>query len=106
MAITYGTIDSLASQSRSAQIAKISATSFIIAYSNSSNSHGVAKIGTIATDGTITYGSPFDFDTVCDDYPYIKVVDSTHFVVAYSRSGVGKAIIGVFSGSTISSVGS
>ena len=59
-------------------------------------------------DLSITYGAINEFEAANTLYESVAMLDSTHFVIAYSDvgdSGHGKAVIGLVSGTTISSYG-
>ena len=62
----------------------------------------------VQTDATITYGAENVFNSAVTTYISVAALDSTHFVVAYKDAGnsnFGTAIVGLVSGTTISSYG-
>ena len=91
-------------------IALLDATHFVVGYKNSSDSYGYAIIG--ATDGATTissYGTPVKYSGT-DNVTYLSAayMDATHFVLSYRNetdSGYGYSIVGITSGTTISSYG-
>lgn len=116
MAITFGTAASATngsgSEDRAVYVDRIDDTNFV-AVSNTGSDDGTAVIGTLS--GTsISYGTGVAFTTsaigsflnqgswVCD----VAVLDSTHFIVVYSKAGSGLyARVADFSGTTINSYG-
>ncbi|KKK86297.1 hypothetical protein LCGC14_2764650, partial [marine sediment metagenome] len=93
-------------------VARLDATHFVIAYSDTGNSsHGTAIVG--LTDGDVTissYGVENVFNAATTSYVSVGVLDSSHFVVAYNDGGNsnhGTGIVGLTDGAvTISSYGS
>jgi len=61
----------------------------------------------VITDLTIAFGSESKFHDTESKYCTVGILDSTHFVVAYQKQigDVGQAVIGEFSGTTITSFG-
>jgi hypothetical protein len=86
-------------------IAKLDSTHFVITYADDGNSsYGTAIIGTV-TNGVISYGSEYVFNTATTDFISVSALDSTHFVVTYrdgGNSNYGTGIIGTVSGTAIS----
>ena len=67
-----------------------------------------AAVYPVQTDLTITYGAENVFNSAITSYISVAPLDSTHFVVAYQDTGnssYGTAIVGLISGTTISSYG-
>jgi len=75
----------------------------VVAWSESSNNHGQAAVGTVS--GTsITFGTTVTFSATNSTQPSSIVFDSNANKVAifYNKAGVGKAIVGTVSGTDIS----
>ncbi len=75
----------------------------VVAWSESSNNHGQAAVGTVS--GTsITFGTTVTFSATNSTQPSSIVFDSNANKVAifYKKAGVGKAIVGTVSGTDIS----
>ena len=98
-----GTTDSI-------DIATLDSTHFVVSYRDTSNSeYGTAIVGVVTGTTISSYGSENVFNTATTTITAIDVLDSTHFVVAYQDTGgssYGCAVIGLVSGTTISSYGS
>ena len=84
-------------------VAKIDATHFVLAYTDSSND-GYVRFGAIS--GTsVGYGIAAVFNEATTFDISIATIDATHFIVSYmdyTNSGYGTAIIGTISGTSIS----
>ncbi|MFQ5517456.1 MAG: hypothetical protein ACE5E8_07760 [Acidimicrobiia bacterium] len=83
----------------------LSATSFVVAYRDASDSnHGIAKFGTVSGDG-ITFGAGATFGGAgITDYNSVVGLSSTKFVVAYQDGGGGQrghAKVGTVAGTFI-----
>ena len=90
-------------------ISKLDSTHFVIVYRDVGNSdHGTAIIGVTSGTTISSYGAENVFNSAATYYTSVSGLDSTHFVVSYQDGGnssYGTAIIGVTSGTTISSYG-
>jgi len=84
-----------------AHVDSLSATSFVLAYKDSSG-YSTALIGTVSgTD--ITFNTPYTVNaSYSGSNTNVSVLDSTHFIAIYSDSNGVKAKIGVISGTAIS----
>jgi len=108
---SYGTpVEFNAAGSAYVCVAVLSSTNFAVAYEDEGDSsHGKAIIG--ATSGTTisSFGSAVEFSSAAAvDFLSAAALDSTHFVISYQNEGDsdhGYAIIGLTSGTTISSFG-
>ena len=91
-------------------VAALDSTHFVAAYRDDGNSsHGTAIVGAVSGTTISSYGSENVFNAAVTNYVDVSVLDSTHFVVAYTDVGNsrnGTAIVGAVSGTTISSYGS
>ncbi|MHC4241861.1 MAG: hypothetical protein ACYSU4_05615 [Planctomycetota bacterium] len=68
-------------------LCKIDNTNFLCAYTSASNA-GTAVVLTVEpSNWSITKGTAFDFDTVNGEMPELAMIDSTHYLCAYT--GVG-----------------
>jgi len=88
-------------------IAKLDATHFVVACSGTSD-HGNAIVGLVSGTTISSYGSLNEFTTDTTIKISVAALDATHFVVAYrdnTDSDKGKAVVGLVSGTTISSYG-
>ncbi|MCF7898937.1 MAG: hypothetical protein K9L31_03230, partial [Candidatus Pacebacteria bacterium] len=66
----------------------LDSTHFVVAYRDYGNSYyGTAIVGTVASDGSITYGPEYVFNSASTDHIPASALDSTHFVVAYRDNG-------------------
>jgi len=105
--ISYGDVNTFnAARTDDAYVAALDSTHFVVAYDNNSTS-GDAVVGSVSGT-TITYGDVNTFNSADTAKPSVAALDSTHFVVAYRDKGdgdKGMAIVGVVSGTTISSYG-
>jgi YVTN family beta-propeller protein len=105
--ITLNTPAQFSAGASNISAAKLDATHFVVAYVSSNA--GVAVVGTINSDGSITYGSPNTFfNTYSVAQVKVAALDSTHFVVGYFYTNFFYYIdakVGVVSGNTISSYG-
>jgi len=111
MAISYGSEYVFNSASTSVpRSAAIDSTHFVVVYRDAGNSYyGVAIIGTVATDGSITYGSEYVFNSASTNNIDVTVLDSTHIAISYmdiGNSNYGTAIIGTISNDDEISFGS
>ena len=107
--ITFGpeTTYRNASQFRSDVIA-LDSTYFVVVYTDSGD--GFAIVGERDGLDVNSYGTRLGFPSGVDNLDFLRVaaLDSTHFVAAYRNttdSNKGYAVIGVTSGTTISSFG-
>jgi hypothetical protein len=77
----------------------IDSTHVVIVYDDAISGLGRAKIGTVDLGAQqITYGSPYTFSNTGSSYTYTKMIDSSHFAVAYGDgSNNGTAVIGTIS---------
>jgi len=82
-------------------VLSIDSNRFVIVYRDPAGTeYGRAIIGTVATDGEISYGSEYEFNGVTVAYTSLSLLDSTHFVVVYQDDGgadYGIARIGIIS---------
>ncbi len=87
-------------------MAVLDSTHFVVAYEDASN-HGEAIVGLVSGTTISSYGSPSTFEASTIDYMATAAIDATHFVVVYRDGGdtFGKAVVGLTSGTTISSYG-
>ena len=90
-------------------ITAINNTHFIVTYCDEGNGdYGTARVGSVSGT-TITCGAEYVFNAAGTYSTSVGMLNDTHFVVAYQDIGnsqYGTAIIGVVSGTTISSWGS
>ena len=104
MAITFGSESIFSSNNiQECSVDILDSTHFVVAYQDRGNSnYGTAIIGTIAGDGSITYGSSVVFASAYSYDIHVKKLDSTRFVVVSNSSG-GRSFIGtVANGNEIS----
>lgn len=91
-------------------VAALDSTHFVVAYNDQpGNNDVVCKVGVTSGTTISSYGAANIADSDNTNYTSIAALDSTHFVVVYSDAGnsnKGTAIVGVVSGTTISSYGS
>lgn len=82
-------------------LAALDSTRFVVAYNNN------VRVGTV-TGTSISLGTASTFHTGGTAYNKITALDSTHFVVAFRDTTLftGTAVVGLVSGTTISSYGS
>ena len=110
MAITFGTENIFESAVIvMTRVAWLDSTHFVAVYIETSNARGTAVIGVVSGTGITSYGTPVTFLNATINDIDVAVLDSTHFVVVFrdvTASQVGTAIVGVTSGTTISSYGS
>ena len=82
----------------------LTTSTFVIAYRDENND-GVCRVGTIAGDKSISYGSEYIMNAGnTTTYIQIDTLDSTHVVIVYrddGGTGQGTAVIGTISGTTI-----
>ena len=72
-------------------VSSLDSTHFVVAYEdNANNNYGTARIGTVS-GSTISWSDEkvFFLTTTNTWYTRVSSLDSTHFVVAYSRGGAG-----------------
>lgn len=109
--ITYGTENSFNSVGVSnISVAALSSTHFVVAYSDQAvNNAGTAIVGSVSGT-TISYGTKNTFHGTASTWEHSVVgLSSSTFVIAYKdpgNSNHGTAIVGLVSGTTISSYGS
>jgi len=110
--ITYGDENIFHSNdTRDISVTTIDSTHFLVAYSAVGGEYGAGAVRIGVTDGSTTissYGTIKIFEVDSSQNISIALLDSTHFVVGYSNyedSKQGFCVVGVFSGSTISSYG-
>jgi hypothetical protein len=98
-----------ASESNGVTVASLDSTHFVVAYRDAGNSnYGTAIVGVVSGTTISSYGAENVFNSAITYYCAIASLDSTHFVVTYRDNGnsdYGTAIVGVVSGTTISSYG-
>ena len=79
----------------------LDSTHFVVAYRDEGNSnYGTAIIGTVSSVNQISYGSEYVFHSAATTYISVSLLDSAHFVIAYTAVGAsdyGTAIIGTVS---------
>ena len=80
------------------EVCKVSTTQFIIIYAQSSTLYAV--IATVSNGTEIAFGTPTSIDSGAIT-PSVKMYDSSHFVVAYTLSSVGRARVGTITGTSI-----
>ncbi len=82
-------------------ISALSATEFVVAYTDGGNSdHGTAIVGTIS-GGAVSWGRASEFNTAPTGYVAVSALSATEFVVVYQDVGnanYGTAIVGTVSG--------
>lgn len=79
-------------------VSVIDSTHFVVCYQDRGNlDYGTAIIGTIAGDGSISYGSSYVFSSAQTFEIKVGILDSTHFVVSFKIGAGGKSIIGTIS---------
>jgi hypothetical protein len=90
-------------------VAMLDSTHVVVAYKDSGgDGYGCSRVGVI-NGNAITWGAENIFESAITSLIDVTALDSTHFVVAYSDAGnsnYGTAIVGLVSGTTISSYGS
>ena len=90
-------------------VSTLDSTHFVVAYRDTGNSsYGTAIVGVVSGTTISSYGAENVFNSAPTVYLSVSTLDSTHFVVAYRDNGnssYGTAIVGVVSGTTISSYG-
>ena len=90
-------------------VGTLDSTHFVVAYQDVNNSnYGTAIVGVTSGTTISSYGAENVFNGASTSHISLSVIDSTHFVVAYQdvgNSSYGTAIVGVTSGTTISSYG-
>jgi len=91
-------------------VAMLDATHFVVSFQDGGDSsHGKAVVGEISGTTISSYGSINEFNAAATNETWIAALDATHFVIAFQDGGDsnhGKAIVGLVSGTTISSYGS
>ena len=108
--ITYGAENIFNSaDTGDCSVAVLDATHFVVAYRDCGNSnYGTARVGLVSGTTIISYGAEKVFNSGDTRESSVAVLDATHFVVAYqdyTNSSYGTAIVGLVSGTTISSYG-
>jgi len=90
-------------------ITALDATHFVVAYKDVGNSdRGTAIVGFVSGTTISSYGAENVFNSAATDDCAVTALDATHFVVAYRDTGnsnYGTAIVGLVSGTAISSYG-
>jgi len=90
-------------------VAALDATHFVVAYKDDGGAdYGICRAGVISGTTISSYGAENVFNSAATNYISVAALDATHFVVAYQdygNSNFGTAIVGVVSGTTISSYG-
>ena len=109
--ITHGSESQFtASNSIVNSVAALDSTHFVIVFRDIGNSsHGTAIVGVTSGTTISSYGSTNVFNAASTTVMSVAALDSTHFVVVFKDGGDsdnGKGVIGVISGTTISSYGS
>ena len=93
-----------------ASVAALDSTHFIIVYSDIGNSYfGTAIVGLVTGTTITSYGAENVLSASATYYTAVVALDSTHFAVAYQDYGGsnrGIAIVGLVTGTTITSYGS
>jgi len=105
--ITFGSSSEFdSSVSNYPDAAKIDSTHFIVAYSDGGTSgHGTARIATFSGDTITSWGTANVFNAGLTQWCKIKMLDASHFVIAYTDKDdpddSGQAVVGTISGTTI-----
>ena len=90
-------------------VAALDATHFVVVYRDTGGSwYGCAKVGLVSGTTISSYGAENCFNSAITYTPFTIALDATHFVVVYrdgGNSNYGTAIVGLVSGTTISSYG-
>ena len=93
----------------SISIASLDSTHFIVGYQDDGDAdYGCAKVGAVSGGTTISYGAENIFNSGVTDHISVSALDSSHFVISFrdrSNSNYGTALIGLVSGTTITSYG-
>lgn len=86
--ITFGSNYEYTTSTYDESVKRIDDTHFIIAFSDGANGgYGTSIIGTVSSGNQITYGSKYAYGTTAGySDNAITIIDSTHFVVAYTGS--------------------
>lgn len=86
--ITFGSNYEYTTNTYNESVQKIDATHFIIAFSDVANSgYGTSIIGTVSSGNQIAFGTKYAYTETASYYDNeITMIDSTHFVVAYTGS--------------------
>ena len=94
---------------RSTSVAALDSTHFVVGYKDDGgDDYGCAKVGIVSGTTISSYGAENVFNSAITNYISVAALDSTHFVIAYQdvgNSSYGTAIVGLVSGTTISSYG-
>lgn len=106
MSVTFNPESILTSRQTSDQVTVVlDSTHFVVAYSDVLTGYGYARIGTIAGDGSVTYGSEYLFygvSTVFISDISVCGLSTTKFVLSFSVSAsAGLNIVGTVTGSAI-----
>jgi hypothetical protein len=103
--ITLGTKNEfLSTQAEYISVDKVTSSTFLLSYKDSAGIYGKCVMGSVSGT-TITIGTASTFSAVSPRYIESVVLDSTHFVLTYYESSSTRTVIGVISGTTISSYG-
>ena len=90
-------------------VAALDSTHFVVAYCDAGGLYyGIAIVGLVSGTTISSYGAENVYNSAGTSYISISELDSTHFVVVYLDSGnssYGTAVVGLVSGTTISSYG-
>lgn len=86
--ITFGSNYEYTTSTYDQSVQKIDATHFVIAFSDGANgAYGTSIIGTVSSGNQIAFGTKYAYGTTAGYYDNaITIIDSTHFVVAYTGS--------------------
>ena len=86
---------------------KIDSTHFVITYNDYDDALGESLIATLSNGDDLSFGSVYTYCTGSpNSSPSVSLLDSTHFVIAFSDvDGKGKSIIGVISSTTVITYG-
>ncbi len=85
---TFGTRSSFNGNysSNEGSVEALDETHFVLAFADGADSsHGKVMIGTVAADGSISYGSKYEFYGGDSRSICIKKIDATHFVLTYCK---------------------
>jgi len=106
---SYGAENVFSTYTNNIKVAALDSTHFVVVYQDGDNSeYGTAKIGLVSGTTISSYGSANVFNEAESVAKSVATLDSTHFVVSYIDYGnedKSTFIIGLVSGTTISSYG-
>lgn len=100
--INYGTVANFNSNTSAIEVKALDSSSFVILYSDITNSsYGTAIVGTV-TGSTITLGNEYIFNNASTSYLGVDKIDATNVVFTYTSGNIVKANIAQINGTAIS----